>query len=124
MKNMNNILCKEIWLVEFNPQIGAEISKTRPAVVISSDIMFNLPLKFVVPITSWRDDFSRQSWKIKLKNYDKFGLDKLSAIDCFQIKSFSVERFVRKIGEIDDKTLFEIHQIVANILDPSYDLIK
>ena len=31
---------------------------------------------------------------------------------------------IHKIGEIDDKTLFEIHQIVANILDPSYDLIK
>lgn len=118
------ILQKDIWLVEFSPQIGSEIAKTRPAVVINSDIMFNLPLKFVVPITSWRDDFAKQSWKIKLKDYAKFGLDKISAIDCFQIKSFSTERFKRKIGQIDDKTLFEIHQIVANILDPSYELVR
>ena len=41
----------EIWLVNLNPTVGAEIHKTRPAIVISSDYIGKLPLKLVVPIT-------------------------------------------------------------------------
>lgn len=123
MKNIE-IYQKDIWLVEFDPQIGSEIAKTRPAVVINNDLGENFSIKIVVPITSWQDKFKQSMFYLKLKNYAKFGLDNPSCVNCFQLKSFSVERFKRKIGEIDDKTLFEIHQIVANILDPSYDLVK
>lgn len=38
----------EIWLVNLEPTIGAEIRKTRPAVVVSSDFIGKLPLKLVV----------------------------------------------------------------------------
>lgn len=33
----------EIWLVNFDPTVGAEIKKVRPAVVISSDSVRKLP---------------------------------------------------------------------------------
>ena len=59
MKTTNNILCKEIWLVEFNPQIGSEIAKTRPAVVINNDLGENFNIKIVVPITSWQNKFKQ-----------------------------------------------------------------
>jgi hypothetical protein len=35
----------EIWLVNFDPTMGAEIQKTRPAVVVSSDAVGRLPMK-------------------------------------------------------------------------------
>ena len=41
----------EIWLVNLDPTIGVEIKKTRPAIVINSNIIGKLPLKLVVPIT-------------------------------------------------------------------------
>jgi mRNA interferase MazF len=41
----------EVWLVSLDPTIGAEIRKTRPVVIISSDFVGKLPLKIVVPIT-------------------------------------------------------------------------
>lgn len=123
MKNIE-ILQKDIWLVEFNPQVGSEISKIRPAVVINNDLGENFSIKIVVPITSWQEKFKQSMFYLKLKNYAKFGLDNPSAVNCFQIKSFSTERFKRKIGQIDDKTLFEIHEIIVNILEPSYDLVK
>jgi mRNA interferase MazF len=41
----------EIWLVNLDPTVGAEIQKTRPAIVISSDCIGKLFLKLVVPIT-------------------------------------------------------------------------
>lgn len=41
----------EVWLVSFDPSLGAEIRKVRPAVVINIDEMGRLPLRIVVPIT-------------------------------------------------------------------------
>jgi hypothetical protein len=35
----------EIWLVNFDPTVGTEIQKTRPAVVVSSDAVGRLPIK-------------------------------------------------------------------------------
>lgn len=43
----------EIWWVEFDPAIGSEIRKTRPAVIVSNDAANrNLSRVVVVPITS------------------------------------------------------------------------
>ena len=48
----------EVWLVNFDPTIGAEIKKTRPAIVISSDAVGRLPIKLVTPVTDWKDYFA------------------------------------------------------------------
>ena len=43
----------EIWWVEFDPAVGSEIRKTRPAVIISNDAANrNLARLVVVPLTS------------------------------------------------------------------------
>jgi mRNA interferase MazF len=42
----------EIWLVNFDPTIGAEIKKVRPAVVISSDAVGKLPIKLMALLNS------------------------------------------------------------------------
>jgi mRNA interferase MazF len=48
----------EVWLVSFDPGVEAEIRKTRPAVIVSSDIVGVLPLRVVVPITTWQPEFA------------------------------------------------------------------
>ena len=43
----------EVWWVEFDPSVGSEIRKTRPAVIVSNDAANrNLARVVVVPITS------------------------------------------------------------------------
>ena len=50
------------------------------------------------------------------------GLSKTFAIDCFQVKNFSNERLVEKIGFVDDVLLQSIHQTIAKTLNPNYTL--
>lgn len=103
----------DIWLVRFNPQVGAEIEKTRPAVVISTDAVGRLPLKIVVPVTAWASDYARAPWMIQLRPTDGNGLSKESAADAFQVKSVSLHRFVSRLGRIDADQLEDIAQAVA-----------
>jgi mRNA interferase MazF len=43
----------EVWWVEFDPVVGSEIRKTRPAVIVSCDVSNrNLTRVQVIPLTS------------------------------------------------------------------------
>ena len=42
----------EIWLVDLEPTIGAEMNKIRPALIINDSELGRLPLKVIVPITA------------------------------------------------------------------------
>jgi len=48
----------EIWLINLDPTVGAEIRKTRPAVIVNDDEVGILPLKVVVPVTEWKDRYA------------------------------------------------------------------
>jgi len=48
----------EIWLVDFDPAVGGEIRKIRPALVMSRDDIGRLPLRMVVPIADWKPQFT------------------------------------------------------------------
>ena len=39
----------EVWRLNLDPTIGAEMRKTRPVVIVSADEIGLLPLKVVVP---------------------------------------------------------------------------
>ena len=48
----------DLWMVRFYPQIGSEISKLRPAIVVSHNTIGRLPLKTIVPITDWKSSYT------------------------------------------------------------------
>ncbi len=112
----------EIWEVEFFPNVGSEIGKKRPAVVVSHDLIGRLPLKTIVPITEWSKSFSNYPWMLKLEVSDENGLKKDSSIDCFQIRNFSTHRFIKKIGKLDEAILLKAHSTILKTLNPRYKL--
>lgn len=44
----------EIWQVNLDPTIGAEIQKLRPAIIVNDDSIGILPLRVIIPITDWK----------------------------------------------------------------------
>ena len=56
----------EIWLINLDPTIGAEIRKTRPAIIVNDDALGKLPLKIIVPITDWKENYEIAPWTIQV----------------------------------------------------------
>lgn len=76
----------EIWIVNFDPTVGTEIRKTRPAVVVSSDAIGILPIKLIAPITEWKEYYSYNIWHVRIEPDSSNGLVKPSAIDALQLR--------------------------------------
>ncbi len=107
----------EVWLVNFDPTLGAEIKKTRPAVVVSSDAIGRLPIKLIAPITDWKSYFSRNLWHIRIDPDSTNGLSKVSAVDTLQLRGVDVQRFIRKLGQVSETTIAEIAAAVAAVVE-------
>jgi len=106
----------DIWLVDLDPTLGAEMNKTRPAVIINNNRLGKLPLNVIVPITDWKEHYSVAPWMIRIEPNQTNGLIKISSIDCFQIRSISQQRLVEKIGEITSDEISKVHEGILRIL--------
>jgi mRNA interferase MazF len=69
-----------------------------------------------VPITDWKNQFSAADWMVRLDPNSTNNLSKVSAADCFQVRSVSDLRIVRKIGEVDALKMDEIEQALGKVL--------
>ena len=106
----------EIWLINLDPTIGAEIRKVRPAIIISHNDLGVLPLKIIIPITEWKKQYSVAPWMVQIFPDDSNGLSKTSSADALQIRSVSVERFVKRIGSINIEILEQIEEAISQVL--------
>lgn len=103
----------EIWWVRFDPKVGAETAKTRPAVVLGVDSIGKLPLRIVVPVTDWKPKYQQFPWFTRLDPTDSNGLSKPSGADSFQVKSVSVARFASRVGRVTAGQITNIAEAVA-----------
>ena len=105
----------EIWRVDFDPVRGHEQGRTRPALIISNDIVNQSPARLltVVPITTKER---------KLRSYLRLdppegGLSQSSYIICDQIRTISHERLGRKYGSVSRSVLAEVETRLKFLLD-------
>jgi len=107
----------EIWLVNFDPTVGAEIKKLRPAVVISSNGVGKLPIKLIAPVTDWKPYFSQNFWHVRIEPDALNGLTKTSAIDALQLRGLDLQRFIRKLRIIGEVAMSEITIAVVTVIE-------
>ena len=96
----------DIWWVNFDPSIGQEIRKKRPAVVISNDISNKYLKRFqVVPLSTQTGKlYPTEAVIILAKKKSKAMADQLTTV--------SELRFVEKAGSVTQEELLEIERIV------------
>ena len=109
----------EVWLVNFDPTIGTEIRKTRPAVIVSSNAVGKLPIKLVAPITDWKDYFAQNLWHIRLAPDTTNNLTKVSAVDVLQLRGIDTQRLIRKLGNLSETKMLEITIAIAAVIEYS-----
>lgn len=112
-----NIRRGEVWIVSLDPTIGAEIRKTRPVVVVSSDAVGVLPVRLVAPLTEWKEYFDQNVWHVKLEPDSRNGLTKTSAVDALQLRGVDTQRFIRKLGSASPAVMESIVAAIATVIE-------
>jgi mRNA interferase MazF len=101
----------EVWWVRFDPSVGGEIQKTRPAIILSSDRSNrNLNRVQVVPLTSKVERLYPSEAFVTLEG------KKAKAL-ADQLTTVSKLRVVNMIGKLFDSDLRAVESVVKRQLD-------
>ena len=97
----------DVWLVSFDPSIGGEIQKTRPALVLSNDTANALLNRVqVVPISSQTERLYPAEALLILNG------DRRKAM-ADQITTASKQRLVRRLGTLSAEDLTNVVKAVC-----------
>ncbi len=92
----------DIYNVDLNPTIGCEIGKIRPCLIISDNSFGALPSKIIIPFTDWKPKYANADWMVKVNPSQANGLNKISALDCYQISNVDYQiRFSEQRGTLE-----------------------
>ncbi len=107
MTSKKKIPCRgDVYLVNFDPTLGSEIKKTRPAVIIQNDLgnRFN-SITIVAPITSAK----RKAYRVYVQiTAPEGGLKKDSTVLLDQIRATDKQRLNKCLGHLSDETMARI----------------
>jgi mRNA interferase MazF len=100
----------EVWWIRFDPSVGGEIQKTRPAVILSNDRSNKyLNRVQVIPLTSKVDRLYPSEVFVTLEG------KKAKAL-ADQLTTVSKLRFVNLIGKLSDSDLRAVESAVKRQL--------
>ncbi|MEM0966395.1 MAG: type II toxin-antitoxin system PemK/MazF family toxin [Verrucomicrobiota bacterium] len=98
-----------IYWVDLNPVIGSEMAKTRPAIVVSDDLMNqNLDTIVVCPLTSQ----IHPAWRSRIQ-MNCAGQSSEIAVD--QIRTISRRRLRRKIDQANAETTSALRSLIVEM---------
>jgi mRNA interferase MazF len=105
---MASIRRGEVFLVNFDPTVGSEAKKTRPAVVVSNDINNAYsPIVSISPITS---NVKRiYSFEVEIRA-NTAGLSKKSKVMVNQTRAVDKIRLIRSMGILPEKIMEKINE--------------
>lgn len=102
----------EVYFVSFDPTVGAEIQKTRPALILQNDVANrHSPITIVAAITSSIDeDVYPTEVRVRAR---EGGLARDSMVLLNQIRSIDKSRLVRRMGRLRAGTMAQVDRALA-----------
>ena len=107
----------EIWIADLNPQIGTELGKTRPVLVVQTNLLNKIPhpSTIICPITT---NVKKESEILRV--HLKKGMSNLHQ-DCDimidQIRAIDSKRLIKKIGDLPDVMVDNVKDNIRIIID-------
>jgi mRNA interferase MazF len=101
-----------VYLVNFDPTVGAEIRKTRPAVILQNDIANrHSSITIVAAITS---QFEEPLYPVEvLVRAGEAGLSDDSVVLLNQVRSIDKRRLARRLGALRPETLVAVDRAIS-----------
>jgi mRNA interferase MazF len=104
----------DIWLANLNPARGTEPGKTRPVVVVQTDLLNEMhPSTIICPITS-KVNNEILLLRVHLK---KNQLEKPSDILVDQMRSIDNKRLVKRLGKLTKEQVQTLKENIRIVLD-------
>jgi mRNA interferase MazF len=98
----------DVYVVELNPTKGSEINKTRPAVIVSPDVMNkNLATVIIAPLTHTFKNYPTRVASTFEGQPGEIVLDQIRAIDKSRLK--------KKKGKLDKSTASNVKQVLKTM---------
>ena len=107
----------EIWIADLSPQIGTELGKTIPVLVIQTNLLNNInhPSTIVCPITR---NVIRDSEILRVHlNKGTANLNQASDIMIDQIRSIDNRRLTKKLGILPKEVIDLVKENIKIVLD-------
>lgn len=96
----------DVWWIDFNPSIGQEIRKKRPAIIVSNDTSNKYLNRYqVIPLSSNTSKLFPSEAIVSLNG-------KLNKAMADQLTNVSSERCLEKMGQVSPKELIEVERII------------
>ena len=104
----------DIWLADLNPTIGTEPGKTRPVVIVQTDLLNDIHLSTIVcPITT----NVKPEAEILRVHLQKGQLDKLSDVLVDQIRAIDNRRLIKRVGKLNKDQVTLLKKNLRIVLD-------
>jgi mRNA interferase MazF len=108
-----------IWLVNFEPSVGTEIQKTRPALIISPTDFNQVRTKVtLLPISSTVVKSKKiEAVIVRVEASLENGLNSDSTIIAIEPCTFDKTRLIKRLGNLESNYLSDIKNILKLYLD-------
>jgi mRNA interferase MazF len=104
----------DIWLANLNPSRGTEPGKTRPVVIVQTNLLNEEHLSTLVCPVTTKINIEIELLRVHLK---KGQIDKPSDILVDQIRAIDNRRLIKKVGSLTKDQAAELKENIKIVLD-------
>lgn len=111
-----NIKQFEIWIADLNPRVGTEPGKTRPVVIVQTNLLNSKhPSSIICPLTT---NIQKESkiLRVHLKK-GTANLDKSGDILIDQLRAIDNNRLIKRIGTLTSDIEEQVKENIKIVLD-------